>query len=625
MRHKLARTLPFVILLAACQPAPAATPESAVTAPPAVEATTPSTEIPADVPASEAAEPTLEEQLATLDGLDIDSFFEESFQILVLRWPQFVVEQRLDKEYGIHVTGLNDVSDDYARETSALAAGILERLHSYDRAALDADDQVSYDVYEWYLADEAAHADYLLYEYPATFMLTGVHLQNEMFFADNHPLETAQDARDYVDRLWLVDDQFAQLSGALEARGEAGISPPGFVYNWTLSGVSQMANGAPTSLSYYTTLRDKIADIDDLSADEQTALLDEALQAVTESVIPAYQSLGTTLTRLQTRPAPEDGVGQFAGGDAYYAWTLHHHTTGELTADEIHALGLQELVRIHAEMRTIFDELDYPADASLPALYQQVAIDGGSVPGSQMLATFTDIITEAEAQTYEVIPIQPAASVIVRGDQFGGFYVPAALDGSRPGVFYANVSGQGMLYRMRSLAYHEAVPGHHTQLAIQQETDLPTFRKVATFTGYVEGWALYAERLAYELGWYDDDPYGNLGRLQFEAYRAARLVVDTGIHSQGWSFDEAVRFFVENVGFSEGQARNEIGRYVVWPGQATAYMVGMLDLLRLRAKAEAALGDDFDLAAFHRLVLGSGSMPLDVLERVVEDWIAEQQ
>jgi uncharacterized protein (DUF885 family) len=299
-----------------------------------------------------------------------------------------------------------------------------------------------------------------------------------------------------------------------------------------------------------------------------------------------------------------------------------------MTANEIHQLGLQELERIHTDMRDIFNELGYPEDKSLAELFDRVEKEGGSVPANQVLETYTNLIEQADKKLDPIFDIGPEAEVIVIASPIKGMYVSAAFDGSRPGTFHAGPSNsREAWYAMPTLAYHEAIPGHHFQIAIAQEMDLPTFRNHMEFTGYAEGWALYAEQLAFELGWYEDDPYGNLGRLQAEAFRAARLVIDTGIHAEGWTFDQALEYMIENVGFEPGDSVDpeiQIARYIVWPGQATTYKIGMLKILELRQKAIDQLGDKFDLKEFHSLVLGNGSMPLEILERVVDNYIETQ-
>ncbi|MCK5326754.1 MAG: DUF885 domain-containing protein, partial [Woeseiaceae bacterium] len=234
-------------------------------------------------------------------------------------------------------------------------------------------------------------------------------------------------------------------------------------------------------------------------------------------------------------------------------------------------------------------------------------------------------IADAQSRLDEAFDIFPSADVIVLPDPFGGFYIGPSFDGTRPGAFYAGTANDEPYFRMPSLTYHESIPGHHTQIAIAMEQNVPAFRKIVHFTAFVEGWALYAERLAFDLGWYDNDPYGDLGRLQYEALRAARLVMDTGIHSLGWSFDDAATFNRENIGWSIGASQGAAARYSVWPGQATAYMVGMLQILRERQRAMDMLGAQFDLKAFHRAVLSNGAVPLTLLDDVVDRYIAEVQ
>jgi uncharacterized protein (DUF885 family) len=242
-----------------------------------------------------------------------------------------------------------------------------------------------------------------------------------------------------------------------------------------------------------------------------------------------------------------------------------------------------------------------------------------------MVSTYETIIRQAENRLEPAFVLFPQAKVIVIGGASGGYYVSGSLDGSRPGAFYASTTGGSPLFSMPTLAYHEAVPGHHLQIAIAQEMELPTFRNLVHFTGYTEGWALYAEQLAWELGWYADDPYGDLGRLQAEAFRAARLVVDTGIHEKQWTFDKAADYMVENTGLPRDMVTGQISRYIAWPGQATAYKIGMIKILELRQHAIDQLGEAYDIKEFHSIILGNGSMPLDVLEKVVQNYIDEKK
>jgi uncharacterized protein (DUF885 family) len=352
--------------------------------------------------------------------------------------------------------------------------------------------------------------------------------------------------------------------------------------------------------------------------------LDAAAAEIESTVLPAFQALVDAVRRLET-VAPDDvGAWALPDGTAYYAHVLRHHTTTDLTAEQIHELGLREVERIQAEMRAVFDTLGYPADERLLTLMGRVAREGGILYGDQIVAEYEALIEEARAEVEDAFDLHPSADVVVIPAPIGGYYVGPALDGSRPGAFFATMTGSEERFSMPSLAYHEAIPGHHTQIGIAQELDLPSARKGVHFTAYSEGWALYAERLAYELGLYEEDAYGNIGRLQYELFRAVRLVVDTGLHARRWTYPQAVEYMVENTGLPQGTVEWEVARYIVWPGQAVSYKIGMLTLMEVRQRAMDALGDEFRLAEFHTVVLGHGHMPLGILERLVDEYIAQK-
>jgi uncharacterized protein (DUF885 family) len=321
---------------------------------------------------------------------------------------------------------------------------------------------------------------------------------------------------------------------------------------------------------------------------------------------------------------PSIGVAQYPLGTDYYNNRLKHHTTTAMTAPEIHQLGLDEMLRIQAEMRVVFDQLGYPQNETIQELYARVEADGGTIAAADVKSTYEGMVAFAEQNQTAAFDIFPSAPVIVAEDDFGGYYIGPSYDGTRPGAFYAGTENDEAYYRMRSLTYHESVPGHHSQIAIQMDQDTPVFRKMSRVTAFVEGWALYAERLAYELNWYNTDPYGDLGRLQYEALRAARLVVDTGIHSMDWSFDQSAQYLEDTLGLSEGAAQSSAGRYSVVPAQATAYMVGMLQIIAARQRAIDALGAQFDLKEFHRLLLSNGAVPMDIMNREVDRWVQEK-
>ncbi|WP_420630926.1 DUF885 domain-containing protein [Candidatus Leptofilum sp.] len=587
---------------------------------PPVAETAPSENSGQAVSDSPITEPILDAETAAYDN--IDDFFDASYSALLLRDPELISEIGLDAVYGTGNNQLTNISDAYIRETQALEVQILAQLRSFDRASLTPAQQLSYDIYEFYLADRVAGHEFMYHNYPVTFFITSVPSQLEIFLTDLHPIANLADAEGYISRLSQVDSKFDQLMEGLLIREEMNIIPPRFVFQWTLPGLRQIANGAPRSTAFYTTFAVRLDEVDGISDDDKERLLETAASEIEQTVIPAYANLVDYLAELEDKATTDAGVWKLPNGDDFYAYTLQHHTTTNLTADEIHELGWQELERIQAEMQTIFDELGYPNDP-LPQLYERVAQESGLLTDSAILEEYEALIAEAEQNVADAFDLTPQADVVVIGVQSGGYYIRPSVDGSRPGAFYASAFGTQPRFSMPTLAYHEAIPGHHFQLAIMQELpNLPMFRNGASFTAYVEGWALYAEFLAAELGFYEDDPYSDLGRLQAEAFRAARLVVDTGIHAKRWDFNEAVAFMRDNTGLPERMVQGQIARYIVWPGQATAYKIGMIEILNLRQQAMDALGDDFDIKAFHNVVIGQGSLPLGILETAVEAYIA---
>jgi uncharacterized protein (DUF885 family) len=570
--------------------------------------------------------PGASEQLAEdLQGLTLGEFYFESFGALIKRSPETVTWEALESVFPLDAVELDDLSDEFQRETSSMYGVVLDMLRDYDRSALSADQQLDYDTYDYFLQDAVDRLPFIYHDFRATYMGFSVQRRTQRFFTDIHPLETRQDAEDYITRMNAVDEKFGQLVSHLNRQRDAGIVEPALTINVALNQAAAIAASSTDNNPYFSSFSEKLQQIPDLDEPDRNDLLERARAATANSVAPAYRRLQDQLQNLLNNAPPIIGVGQYPRGSEWYAYALRHHSTTDLTPAQVHQLGLDELARIHAEMRLVFDELGYPQNETLEQLYSRVAQDGGIIPAADVKPAYEAIIADAETRLADAFDIFPAADVIVLPDPSGGFYIGPSFDGTRPGAFYAGTDNDQAYFSMRSLTYHESIPGHHTQIAIAMEQDVPAFRKIVGFTGFVEGWALYAERLAHELGWYDGDPYGELGRLQFEALRAARLVMDTGIHSLGWSFDEAAQFNRENVGASLGSSQGAAGRYSVWPGQATAYLIGMLEILEQRQRAMDALGPQFDLRAFHRAVLSNGAVPLALLDDVVDRYIEAAQ
>jgi uncharacterized protein (DUF885 family) len=557
----------------------------------------------------------------TENALDFDTFVELSYRQLLSRDPETALELGLSQAYGFPTDQLTDISDEYIQQTQALESDTLTTLKRYTRSSLTHAQQLSYDIYLWYLNDRVEGHAFMYADYPINPTVFSVHLDLLQWFTDLRPVTNLQEAQDYITCLSQVDTKFSQLIDGLRRREENGVILPNFLINYIIGDLNRISKSPAKSTPYYASFENKIQQLSVVNDSDSQSLLKSAEEAINTSVLPAYQALVKYLEHLQTVATNDAGVWKFPTGEAYYNYALRHYTNTQMTADEMHSLGLQALDRIHQEMRLIFDQLGYPKDETIPQLFNRVAADSGLLSGNDIVKGYEDIITEIDQQVSRVFDLRPGIGVVVKGDPIGGYYIPPAVDGSRPGMFYAPNTGYVTRYSMPTLAYHEAIPGHHTQIAIAQQLDLPTFRRGADFTAYVEGWALYAEHLVSEMGVYDDDPYGNLGRLQAEAFRAARLVVDTGLHSKRWTFDKAVKFMLENTGMPEFILQSEVSRYISLPGQATAYYIGYTKIMELRQKAMDELGDRFSLKAFHNLLLGNAAMPLDTLEQVVDDYI----
>jgi uncharacterized protein (DUF885 family) len=570
------------------------------------------------------APPTLTEVEEALAGLGFDEFVEASYRLYLLRYPQSVTGLGMASVLGVRNDLLNDYSAEYDAETGQIARHVLERLRAFDREGLSADRQLTYDVSEWAWDDAVRGQAYADLDYLVThYYITSRDWDLYDLMTVTHPLSTVRDVEDYVVRLAQVGAQFDQLIAGLEARARLGIVAPRIVLNQAVPGLRGLVNAAPRYHPFYARLANRLPAIPGLTDEDRASFLAEAESLIEDVVLPAYRRLRDKLTDL-TEIAPTSlGYGALPNGAAYYGYALRHQNQTDLTASEVHELGLQQVARLRGEIECAAVALGYPEGLSIPSIYDRVSRDGGTLYGSAILDEYDRLLDEARVRAQEVFERMPTTPIEIVGDTYGGYYRPAPADGSRPAQFVAPTSGSQPRYAMPTLTYHETIPGHHMQIATASELDLPLLRIVETYLGYTEGWALYAERLAWELGWYEDDPYGNLGRLSDEMMRAVRLVVDTGIHAMGWSFDEAVDYFVDNTGRSTSFAQDQVLRYAVWPGQSTAYMIGFLKMLDLRERAREALGEAFDLPSYHARILENGSLPLEILERVVDRSIAD--
>jgi uncharacterized protein (DUF885 family) len=569
-----------------------------------------------DAPASRQPLPSVEEVRAELAGLPFDDFLERSFERLLQRSPTSVVELGLEGEIDVGREFIDDVSDAFTRETQHLEAQVLELARGFARESLPADDRVALDAYLWWLDSRVRGHRFSDLAYRVVPTVTSIPLNTQLFFTDVHPVTTADEAERYVLRLGAVGPQMREVRAELERLEEDGVLTPRLLLEWSRDGLRDVGESFVRDTAYYRTLETKLAAVA-IDPAARADLLARAEEVISGSLQPGYRALEQIVAQQIPRAPLAVGVWQHPDGDAYYAHALRHHVTAEVTADELHELGLAELQRIHAELDLRFATLGYPAGAPLADQIARVASDAGFVPSNEVVAGYTSIIADAQGRLEAAFDLVPSAGVIVTGVPSGGFYVGPSLDNRRPGAFFATVAPGGEArFGMRTLSYHEAVPGHHLQIGVAQDLPLPLFQRVVGFTGYVEGWALYAEWLAGDLGWYAGDVHGDVGRLQAEAFRAARLVVDTGIHARRWTFAQAVDFFRQNTGFGQRFSEGQIARYAAWPGQATSYWMGRTRILELRRAWQAAQGAAFDVKAFHRAVLSHGSLPLEVLATV---------
>ena len=557
--------------------------------------------------------------------VDFDTFVDQSYKALLARDPEIVLTLGMADYLGTPKDQLTNISDSYIHETQQLQVETLAQLNTFDRDSLTPMQQRTFDTYAWYLKDQVDGQKFMYDNYPVTPTVNGINFSLQYFLTDYAPLQSEKDAENYMQLLAEVPTKIQQLNDALKIRAEKGVILPRFLFNWVTPSIQSITLSTPSNNIYYKNFETKLSAIPGLTDTRRQELLNQAKNEIAQSVQLAYASLVDTLNGLSRTAGNTIGSWSLPNGENYYGYTLQHHTTTNMSAEEIYSLGIQELTSIRSRMDILFASLGYPSGLTLSEYYKRVASDGGYVSGSAIQAEYEKIINNAETSIANLFNKQPNIGVIVRGDPMGGFYMPPSMDGSRPGIFYAQTQGSIPRYGMADLAYHEAVPGHHLQLALPGEMNLPLFQKLIELNGYTEGWALYAERLMWENGAYSNDPYGELGYLQMQARRAARLVIDTGIHSKKWTFDKAVTFMIENTGMTEYDVQGEVGRSIVWPGQECSYYVGYLKILELRQRMQKALGDKFDIKAFHDLVLGGGPVPLAVLEQEVNDYLAVSQ
>ncbi len=582
---------------------------------------------------------TVSEATQQSESLKANQLFDEYFTAHVMHSPIFQsflgIKDDQDK--------WDDLTEAGEQKLLAMKKQQLTHLQTHiDTTLLDEQTRLSYDLFTESLINDISDYQWRFHDYPVNQM-HGLHSMVPAVLINMHQINNSKDAQDYVSRLEATTEFFQQLSQQLEVRADKGIIAPRFVFPHVIRDSNNVISGLPfdansdTDSALLEDFKRKVSALD-LDDEEKTVLIESANQALVKHVEPAYRALITTLKNVQEQADVLDGAWKLPDGDAFYANALKRTTTTDLSADDIHNIGLSEVSRIHKEMRDIMSKVGFEGD--LQAFFEFMRTDAqfykaDSDEGrAEYLAEATDIIDQMKAQLDSAFITKPKAELDVKAveafrEKSAGkaFYQSPAPDGSRPGRYYANLYRMSDMptYQMEALAFHEGIPGHHMQLAIAQELQgLPKFRSYGDYTAYIEGWGLYSEFIPKEMGFYQD-PYSDFGRLAMELWRACRLVVDTGIHSKKWSRQEAIDYLAANTPNPQGDIVKAIERYIVLPSQATAYKIGMLKIQELRQHAEKQLGSDFDIREYHDLVLSNGPLPLSTLEKQVQRWIEQSK
>ncbi len=581
-------------------------------------------------------EKTYSEAEIAAASLDLNDYFDEQFERDVAESPMMQTRLGRKTNYG----QWDDISHLKYAEDLKKAKERLEYLEKIDVEALDEQTLLSYRLYKQQVKNEIEDYDFRFYNYPVNQMF-GYHAELPAFLINMHRIDSVSDARAYISRVEAIPEVVDDVIANIKIREQNGIVPPTFVFDKVIEDSKNLLKGKPFKESrelsvLYGDFEAKISKLD-LDENQQENLKKEIGEVLTKKFEPAYKKLIQELENQQKRSSSDAGAWKFPKGKDFYTRALKRSTTTDLTADKIHELGKKEVKRIHQEMREIMKKTNF--DGSLQDFFEFMRTDEqfyyeGSEGRERYLKEATALINTMKTKLDNLFITQPEADINVKAvepfrERSAGkaFYQQPAPDGSRPGIYYANLYDMKAMptYQMEALAYHEGIPGHHMQLAIAQELeDIPEFRKYSSYTAYIEGWGLYSELLPKEIGFYND-PYSDFGRLAMELWRACRLVVDTGIHAKKWTRQEGIDYYKQNTPNAESDAVKMVERHIVMPGQATAYKVGMNKILELREMAKTKLEDKFNIKEFHEIILANGAMPLNILEERIKNYIEENK
>jgi len=532
---------------------------------------------------------------------------------------------------------------DYTQEEEERSIEKLRRaragLDAYGPEGLSGQELLTWKIAAWFFDDLLRQAE-LRYSGYRVNQISGVTVNMPQFLTDTHVIKNEKSVRRYLSRLAEFGRVLRETHTRVVDDRANGVIPPDFVIEKALVGMNKFIDGGAEQNPLVTTLEPKLTELEGVDAATAETFMAEAARLVSTEVIPGYVAMIDLFESMLPEATHDAGIWRIPNGEAIYAANLRSNTTTQYSADQIHETGLAEVDRIEAEMLDILDGqgvtgADFASRIRVlmddPA-HQFANSDEGRAEMIAYLEAFDQRVMAIAADYFITIPPQPLE--IVRVPEYsqdsspGGYYNGPALDGSRPGRFYINQknTADNPRWTLPTLMIHEGSPGHHFQISTSQLIEgVPLLRRLSPFNAYSEGWALYSERIAKtDMGLYDDDPLGDLGRLQAEMFRAVRLVVDTGMHAKRWSREQAIEYMITKTGMTDEEVTREIERYVVWPGQATAYKTGQLALLDMRKEAEETLGERFNLRTFHEAVLMNGAMPLDILKDTMVEWAASQ-
>ncbi len=567
----------------------------------------------------------------------VNDFLDKKFDEAVGRNPEMASTLGLKTNYG----EWSDRSDEFAvKELNIAKANLQYIMQHFNLNALDAQTKLSVQMYEEDIIRNSEGLKWLHYNYEVSQM-GGVHDDLPAFLINVHKVDSLGDVFAYMQRLKDLDKVFDQTIENLKKSEALGVIPPYFTFKYVTDDIKGFIAGCDSNNESNVLLTDFDTKLEKLhiNKNREIEMEGQAAYVIKSSVKAAYQKLLNYWLQLEPKAKARGshGIWDLPNGKDYYAYLLRYHTTTNMTPDEVFNTGIKEVARIQQEMKVIMKNVNFKSD-SLKDFYafvlsdpqfKYINDDNGRAALLKDANTYIDSMRVKLPYLFGTLPKAPL--VVMKVEKFreksaaGAFYEDPAEDGSRPGRYYVNTYNMNNepRFQMEALTYHEAIPGHHMQIAIAQELKgIPKFRRHEFFTSYIEGWALYAEKLGKEVGKYQD-PYSDFGRLSMEIFRAARLVADVGIHYKHWTREEAIDYFVKNTANAKGDIENEIERYFIWPGQATGYKIGMNKILELREKAKKELGDKFDIRQFHDVVLTNGAVSLNTLASLVDAYIAK--